>query len=57
MENALMQLPEDDRELLVLRYVNEEPVSLICQELHISRFALYRRLTRIKRNLKDLLEG
>jgi RNA polymerase sigma-70 factor (ECF subfamily) len=57
IKKALMQLPEDDRELLVLRYVNEEPVSLICKELHISRFALYRRLTRIKRNLKDLLEG
>lgn len=48
---ALERLAEEDRELLVLRYMNEESVTDICKITGISRFALYRRLNRIKKEL------
>ncbi|MBR1391879.1 MAG: sigma-70 family RNA polymerase sigma factor [Lachnospiraceae bacterium] len=57
MRQALMKLSEKDRELLILRYVNEESVSAICEVAGISRFALYRRLKCIQKEMKELLEG
>ncbi len=41
---ALEQLSEEDRELILLRYVNEVPIAIICKMLGISRFAVYRKL-------------
>ena len=35
-----------------IRFVNDEPISLICDELNISRFALYRRIRNIKKKLR-----
>ena len=52
---ALSQLEEADRELLLLRYVNEVPVSVICKLYGISRFAAYRRISKATGNLKDKL--
>ena len=43
VKRALMQLEQVEQEILLLRYVNEVPVSDICNILHISRFALYRK--------------
>ena len=54
---ALSQLEEGDRELLLLRYVNEVPVSVICQLYGISRFAAYRRISKAAGNLRDKLGG
>lgn len=52
---ALAELDEADRELLLLRYVNEVPVSVICKLYGISRFAVYRRVSQAIKNLKGKL--
>ena len=39
--------------LLAVLFVNDEPISLICDELNISRFALYRRIRNIKKKLRE----
>ena len=50
-------MPEEDRELLILRYMNEVPLSDICKIMGISRFALYRKLNSVKRDFIKLMEG
>lgn len=55
VRTALKQLNEIDRELLLLRYVNEVPVSVICKLYGISRFAVYRRISQATKNLKEKL--
>ncbi len=57
IRNLLMELPEDDREVLILRYMNGETVSDISKLLGISRFALYRKIQNAKKELKNMLEG
>ncbi len=52
---ALSQLNETDRELLLLRYVNEVPISVICKLYGISRFAVYRKISQAVKNLKSEL--
>lgn len=52
---ALSQLDETDRELLLLRYVNEVPVSVICRLYGSSRFAVYRRVSQAVKNVKGKL--
>jgi RNA polymerase sigma factor, sigma-70 family len=57
IRNLLMELPDDDREVLILRYMNGETVSDISKLLGISRFALYRKIQNAKKELKNKLEG
>lgn len=52
---ALTALGEEDRELLLLRYANELPVSVIGKFLKISRFAVYRRLAQAEKELRKNL--
>ena len=52
---ALAELADEDRELVLLRYVNEVPVQVICRMFGISRFALYRRLNKVLAHLKKRL--
>ncbi len=54
---ALSQLEETDRELLLLRYVNEAPIAVIGRLYGISRFAVYRRVLQAVKNLKEKLGG
>lgn len=54
---ALDKMPEEDRELLILRYMNGVPLSDICKIMGISRFALYRKLNSVKRDFIKLMEG
>ena len=44
IEDALEKLPEDLRELIVLRFTNEMSVTDIAKIVGISRFAVHRRL-------------
>lgn len=44
IEQALDSIPEELKELVVLRYMNEIPVSDISKMMHMSRFAVYRRI-------------
>lgn len=56
VREALSELQEDEQELLLLRYVNEVPVSAIGRMLGISRFAVHRRLAAVQKKFKDILE-
>lgn len=49
---ALSKLSEEEREVLLLRYVNEVPVSAIGGLLGISRFAVYRKLLQAVKHFK-----
>lgn len=44
LNQALREMPSEQQELLLLRYVNEVPISVIAALCGISRFALRRRL-------------
>ena len=54
---ALETLSETEQELVVMRYVNQEPVGVIAAHLGMSRFAVYRRtaaaLEKLRRALKE----
>ena len=52
---VLSTLPEEDREILLLKYANEEKDAVICRVYGISRFTLYRRLRRLQKELEKLL--
>lgn len=53
---ALAALDEEEREMILLRYVNEEPVSVICELFHLSRYAVYRKTTKALKKLKKELK-
>lgn len=52
---AVQELSEEDRELIFLRYVNELPAGDVAEILKISRFAVYRRLNKCLRQLRESL--
>ncbi len=56
LANALKVLSDEDREMIVLRFVNEEPIGEIAKLYGISRFTLTRRLNKAKNRLKEELE-
>ena len=56
VKEALDKLSEDDRELVILRLVNDEPSGEIAKMYGMSRFAVTRRLNKAKSTLKELLE-
>lgn len=56
VQAALSELEVEERELVLLRYVNEVPVSVICNLYQMSRFSCYRKLKRILKALKEKLE-
>ena len=43
IKTALRRLDKESQELLLLRFANEVPVSVICNIMGISRFAVYRK--------------
>ena len=53
LQKALGQLEAEERELLLLRYVNQVPVSVICGLFGISRFAVYRRINGALKQLRE----
>lgn len=57
MRRALQKLSPMERELVLLRYVNEVPVNVICELQECSRFALNRKLKQVLKKLRaDLAE-
>lgn len=56
LRSALEKLPQEEQELLFLRYVNELPIASICKMTSMSRFAVYRRLSKAVKQLKGTLE-
>ncbi|MDE5583916.1 MAG: sigma-70 family RNA polymerase sigma factor [Ruminococcus sp.] len=47
LSEALKKLSDEDREIILLRYVNNEPLGVISSLYNMSRFALNRRIKRI----------
>lgn len=56
LRTELERLPPEDRELVLLRCVNEVPMAVLSQLYGQSRFALRRRLNGILGRLRDALE-
>ena len=54
IRNVLMKLTEDERDLIIMRYVNEESLSDISKITGLSRFALYRKLIHVKKEFTVL---
>ena len=54
--SIIARLPKDEQELLLLRYANELSVTDICRITGLSRFAVYRRISNILKQLKDSLK-
>lgn len=57
VEQALGKLEDDEREIVVLRYVSGLRVSDVAQALGLSRFAVRRRLSAALKKLKKEMEG
>ncbi|MGB4093944.1 MAG: sigma-70 family RNA polymerase sigma factor [Ruminococcus flavefaciens] len=55
--NAIKALPEEERELIVLRYVNEVPVVVLAELYGISRFKMGRILKSILDKLRKNFKG
>ncbi len=55
IRNALEGLTEEEREILILRYVSDVSMGDISKLMGLSRFALYRRLQEAVRKLKHAL--
>jgi len=55
--SAMKKLSNEERELIILRYVNEVPVSVLSRLYGISRFAMSRRIRRIVSFLKKEFNG
>lgn len=53
---ALSELEPEDQEMLLLRYANEVPVTVICKIFNMSRFALYRKISKILKKLRSRLK-
>ena len=51
----MSKLPEDEQELIFLRYVNEISITAICKITGLSRFAVYRKLSKSLKWLKEEL--
>lgn len=57
LRDELERLDQEERELVLLRVVNEVPMGTLCRLYGMSRFALYRRLRSILKRLRGCLEG
>ena len=57
LNSALEKLPSQEREMVFLRYVNDVPIPVMSGLYHISRFAMYRKLRRILKKLRQEMES
>lgn len=55
LRQALAELSDQEQELVLMRYVNQEPVSVIAAALGLSRFAVYRRTEAALKKLRRAL--
>ena len=56
IDEALDKLNEEERELLVLRFTNEESIKDIASHYGVSRFVINRRIKKALANLKEVYE-
>lgn len=52
LKQSISSLSEIDREIILLRYVNDVPISVISSMYNMSRFALYRKIKSILSRLR-----
>ena len=57
LKQALLALTEHERELILLRYVNEVSVADLSEIYNVSRFAMYRKLKGVLKKLKNSMQG
>lgn len=55
LKSIIAKLSKDEQELLLLRYANEIPITSICKITGLSRFAIYRKLSKTLKWLKQEL--
>lgn len=55
LKEAMSVLSEGEKEMLLLRYVNEVEIGTMCKIYHISRFALYRKMKKAIGKLQKYL--
>lgn len=55
VRTALSKLTSDEQELLLLRYVNEVPVSALGKIYGLSRFSIYRKITSVSNKFREEL--
>lgn len=53
MENSLRNMNGSLEKVFVLRYIDELSINQICKKLHYSRSQIYRKLSTIRKILKD----
>ena len=53
MENSLRNMNGSLEKVFVLRYIDELSINQICKKLHYSRSQIYRKLSIIRKILKD----
>ncbi len=56
LKSAISKLMPEEQELIFLRYVNEISITAICKITGFSRFAVYRKLQKILKQLKTELK-
>ena len=56
MRQAMESLTPAERELILLRYVNEVPVKVICELRGCSRFALNRQMKQVLEKLRENMQ-
>jgi len=56
IDEALDKLDENERELLFLRYTNEETIGDIASHLGVSRFVINRRIKKALKHLKEVYQ-
>ena len=54
--NAIKNLPEDDKEIIILRYINDVPIGVLGELFGMSRFRMSRRIKGILRHLRQTLD-
>lgn len=52
LKQAVDSLSDEEKEMIMLRYINEVPVSVMSDMYNISRFALYRKIKSILSKLR-----
>ena len=57
IDEALEKLNEDERELLFLRYTNDESINDLAIHYGVSRFVINRRIKKALANLKEVYEN
>lgn len=55
--SAIKSLPVEERELIVLHYINEVPIKVLAELYGISRFKMGRRIKSILEKLKENFKG